>query len=218
MEARAEALSRPRQDEDADRRIGVDATKSGPQNAEVGRLEPVMLARPIEPHHGAAVGHADDRDCRLAADVHIIRHQSSSFRPTASPAGPWPSLAELRDRKKPPEESRSDAQAAAPRIVAFCRTGSPSRGANRRRRFFRRRLGGDLGPVRRIRRGHIIGPIGVGPIGIGTVGFRRVVGDGRTGWLGCGPRLAAVHAFGRLGSRTVSERYKSFLRPLAATI
>ena len=69
------------------RRIGVDATKGIPQNAEVGRLEPVMLARPIEPHHGAAIGHADDRHCRLPADFHIIRHQSSSFRPSGSRAG-----------------------------------------------------------------------------------------------------------------------------------
>src|SRR6266850_5700749 len=60
MEAGAEALSRPRQDQDADRRIGVDATKGVAQKAEVGRLEPVMLARPIEPHHGATVGYADD--------------------------------------------------------------------------------------------------------------------------------------------------------------
>jgi hypothetical protein len=42
------------------------------QSRKARRLEPVVLARTIEAHHGAPVGHIDARRCRLAANIRVI--------------------------------------------------------------------------------------------------------------------------------------------------
>jgi hypothetical protein len=77
VEARAEALPRAGRHQSADRQVRIDAIKGLAQSRKVRRLEPVVLARTIEAHHGAPVGHIDARRCRLAANIRVIGHQKS---------------------------------------------------------------------------------------------------------------------------------------------
>jgi hypothetical protein len=72
VEVRAEALPRAGRHQSADRQVRIDAIKGLAQSREVRRLEPVVLARTIEAHHGAPVGHIDARRCRLAANIRVI--------------------------------------------------------------------------------------------------------------------------------------------------
>src|SRR5262249_1573016 len=80
MKARAKALPCPGQDEDPDPRICLDLFKDPVQSGEIGRLQPIVLARAVEPHQGAAIALDEDRWARRADDIDVVGHPSSFLR------------------------------------------------------------------------------------------------------------------------------------------
>jgi len=80
VEARADTLSRAGQHQGADRRVHIDAIKGLAQDREIGRLEPVALARAVDAHERTAVRHTDERHGRLATSLGIIGIRNPSVR------------------------------------------------------------------------------------------------------------------------------------------
>ena len=76
-----ETLAIPEPDESLNVGSGSHAQQTA---AIMSRFEPVVLARAVEAHESEAVGHIDERHCRLAAGLRIV---GQDYLSVGSPPG-----------------------------------------------------------------------------------------------------------------------------------